>query len=94
MKFAITAVLMAVIPLAGCKPAQNAADFVTVENIEGVAHLKNNSSDRLIKATYSCGGYTSQSVTLKPGESAISDLGNARCSKATLTSARFLATQN
>ena len=44
MKFAITAVLMAVIPLAGCKPAQNAADFATVENIEGVAHPKNNSA--------------------------------------------------
>jgi hypothetical protein len=80
--------------LCGCGPRVDAADFVTVENIEGVAHLRNASTDRLIKATYSCGGYTSQSVTLKPSESAMSDLGDSRCSKATVTSARFLDVKN
>lgn len=94
MKIAISAVLMAMVAIAGCKPAQNAADFVAVENIDGVAHLRNTSADRLIKATYSCGGYTSQSVTLKPGESAMSDLGDSRCSRATVTSARFLDVKN
>lgn len=90
MKIALTAVLMTSILFAGCKSGQNAASFILVENIEGVAHLKNTSADRLIKATYSCGGYTSQSVTLKPGERAISDLGDSRCSRATVTSAKFM----
>lgn len=89
MKVAITAVLMTSVLFAGCKSGQNAASFIVVENIDGVAHLKNASEDRLIKATYSCGGYTSQSVTLKPGERAISDLGDSRCSRATVTSAKF-----
>lgn len=93
MKTVLAAVLVIVL-MTGCKSGQNAASFIAVENIEGVAHLKNTSADRLIKATYSCGGYTSQSVTLKPGESAVSDLGNARCSKATVTSARFLEAGN
>jgi hypothetical protein len=83
-------ILLSLIILAGCAPAEKAADFIKVEVIEGVAHLRNVSTDRLIKATYSCGGYTSQSVILKPGESAISDLGNAQCSKATVTSAKFV----
>lgn len=87
-KSVIVMVTMAL--LYGCGPREDAASFVKVENIEGVAHLKNTSADRLIKATYSCGGYTSQSVTLKPGEIAMSDLGDSRCSKATVTSARFL----
>lgn len=86
--------MMVLILLTGCKSGQNATSFILVENIEGVAYLKNISTDRLIKATYSCGGYTSQSVTLKPGESAVSDLGNARCSKATVTSAKFLEAGN
>ncbi len=86
--------LLTSILLAGCAPAQKATDFIMVENIDGVAHLKNTSTEHLIKATYSCGGYTSQSVTLKPGERAVSDLGNARCSKATVTSAKFLETKD
>ena len=94
MKSSITATMMVLILLTGCGSGQNAASFIKVENVDGVAHLKNASADRLIKATYSCGGYTSQSVTLKPGESAVSDLGNARCSKATVTSARFLDAKN
>ncbi len=93
MKIAFYAVAM-ILLMAGCKPGQDAASFIKVENIEGIAHLKNTSTERLIKAIYSCGGYTSQSVTLKPGESAVSDLGNARCSKATVTSARFLDAKN
>ena len=91
-KFA--ALLISLLLVTGCKSEQDPAGFIIVENVEGVAHLKNTSTDRLIKVTYSCGGYTSQNVTLKPGASAMSDLGNARCSKATVTSARFLDANN
>lgn len=85
---------LSLIILAGCAPAEKATDFIKVEIVAGVAHIKNVSTSRLIKATYSCGGYTSQSVTLKPGQSEITDLGNAQCSKATVTSAKFLESGN
>lgn len=87
---AFLVIAAALVCLTACEPKETAASSVKVDIIQGVAYLRNASADRTIKATYSCGGYTSQSVTLQPGESAVSDLGNARCSKATVTSARYL----
>lgn len=85
-------ILMFLLVLAGCKPAPDAISRIVVENIDGVAHLSNTSKDRPIRATYTCGGYTSQTVTLQPGQRVISDLGDgARCSRAVVTSARYLA---
>ena len=85
-------ILILLLALAGCKPGPDAISQVVVENIDGVAHLTNTSKDRPIRATYTCGGYTSQTVTLQPGQRVISDLGDgARCSRAVVTSARYLA---
>lgn len=76
MKKSIFFIAIVLLCLTACKPRETAMSFIKVENIQGIAHLRNNSSDRMIKATYSCGGYTSQSVTLMPGESAMTDLGD------------------
>lgn len=85
------AILLLLLALAGCRPAPDAISRVAVENIDGVAHLANTAQDRPIRATYTCGGYTSQTVTLQPGQRVISDLGDgARCSRAVVTSARYL----
>ena len=85
------AFLLLLLVLAGCKPGPDAISQVKVEDVNGIAHLTNTSEDRPIRATYTCGGYTTQTVTLQPGQRAISDLGdNARCSRAVVTNARFL----
>ncbi len=94
MKKSLLVIAAVLLCLTSCKPRETAASFIKVEILQGIAHLRNTSTDRYIKAFYSCGGYTSQSVTLKPGESAMTDLGDARCSKATVTSAKFIEPGN
>ena len=85
------ATLLLLLALAGCKPGPDAISQIKVEDVNGVAHLSNTSKARAIRATYSCGGYTSQTITLQPGQRAISDLGNnTHCSRAVVTSARYL----